>query len=547
MKKYVLIIAVPLVILVAIFAAYKFFGQSSTPGYIFFITLDTTRADFIDYSVGKTNRLSPNIAKLAASGMVFDHAYSVIPITLPSHSTMFYSLPPHVLRVYNNGQPRKINYPSLSQLLKSKDYFTGAVVSLGVLKAEFGLSKGFDEYIENFRPNFWYKTAEEVTRDAQELVSEVTAKEKKAFFWIHYSDPHEPYYPPYFKGNFQVLLNGKEIFKSLSTEQPLVNLDVDIPAGESILQLKTEPPAILSKKRVKIGFYTYHNFSITSPQAPGDLEVVTPKWRVMRVRGKENVYAKEKESEIKLLNKAKKNIRVNIRFLYRMLERPASRVSLYRKEINYMDRHLGRFIDFLKEKGIYDQATFIMIGDHGEGLGEYNRHYGHIHYLNKVYTHVPLIIFGKGIEAKGRLMDTVSNLNIAPTILDIAGIEKPSFMQGDSLLSSLPKHKLLLETYAPEAYFDSFSIIDYPYQICFHPGRKEDKLEYYNLDEDNWGVFDLEEYMQDKKLKGDLFNTVLKVSRIITATKKNVTNKALTRRQKEILESLGYLTHGEQK
>ena len=114
-----------------------------TPTYIFLITLDTTRADHINYSLSQ-NDVSPNFARLASNGVFFRNAYSIIPITLPSHASMFYSLPPYVLKIYNNAQKQDVSNASLAEILKSKGYRTGAVVSLGVLNSQFGLNKGFE-------------------------------------------------------------------------------------------------------------------------------------------------------------------------------------------------------------------------------------------------------------------------------------------------------------------------------------------------------------------------------------------------------------------
>lgn len=541
-KKILIYILIILALLAAAIISFRVL-KKEPPDHIFFITLDTTRADFIKYTQGRKNRDTPRLAQLAGEGIYFEKAYSLIPITLPSHAAMFYSKPPHELKVYNNSEPRKIPYPSLAQILKSKGYYTGAVISLGVVKAEFGLDKGFDDYIENFRPFFWYKNADEVNQDAFKLIKEKARK--KSFFWIHYSDPHEPYYPPYYTGNFNIFLNDTQVFQSKSTEQPLVQLNLEIKPGKNKLRLQSEPPQDLKRKRVEVGFYTYQNFSIKSDKNPEALKVIPPKWREVRVKDKENCYSKKEVSELELINNSKDNIRVEVRFLYRMLEKPESRFRLYRREVRYMDDQLGKLIDFLKENKLYEKSVFIIMGDHGEGLGEYKTpgqkkgHYGHIHYLHKIYTRVPLIIFGHGIKERGQRQELVSNLNIAPTILDIADIKKPKFMLGESLFKSLKPRKLLLETYSPEAFFDCFSVIDYPFQVLFYPGRPEEKIEYVNLDKDVWGITNIKDFITDKKIKQELLDAVLKISRIITATKGR--SGVVNERHKDILESLGYL------
>jgi hypothetical protein len=151
---------------------------------------------------------------------------------------------------------------------------------------------------------------------------------------------------------------------------------------------------------------------------------------------------------------------------------------------------------------------------------------------------VPLILSGKGIPAKGKRLEPVTTLNIAPTILDLAGIKTPRFMQGQSLLKPLAGKRILLETYSPEAYFDAFSIIDFPYQISFYPGRRENKTEFYHL-VDNISGDAARQLPGAEKARTALINSVLKISRIITATKGKI-GKA-SKRHQEILKSLGYL------
>ena len=70
---------------------------------VILITLDTQRADFIS-SYRSDNALTPNIDDLARRGILYENCYSLIPITLPSHASIFFSEPPYVLKNYNNGQ-----------------------------------------------------------------------------------------------------------------------------------------------------------------------------------------------------------------------------------------------------------------------------------------------------------------------------------------------------------------------------------------------------------------------------------------------------------
>ncbi|MCP4151021.1 MAG: sulfatase-like hydrolase/transferase [bacterium] len=576
MKRF-LYTLVPLLLITIISCALL---RQEEPGSIFLITLDATRADYIDYSTAN-NSLTPNFAALAAKGSYFENAYSLIPITLPSHATMFHSLLPHQLKSLNNGRENKVKYPSLAKLLKKRGFRTGAVVSLGALKKDFGLHTGFDEYIDSFKT----KKAGDVNRDAFDLIKrtiEKKEKTEKSFFWIHYSDPHEPYFPPCNDGNFNLSFENKKLFTCRSTEYATINTEITLQPGKNTLTLDSGiPSAIKEFKDAKISYFKYRNFVIeplattaptetgtqakshpkskadsgnapaavpmNAPEAP--LEIIPPDYWTSK-KDKQNIsyYSNKPGSQLTVVNKTGKAIIANLRFFYSMHVDDKTRKLFYKEEIRYMDKEFGHLMEFLKKNRLYDNSTFIVMGDHAEGLGEYRGHYGHTHYLNKVFSRVPLIIAGTGVKKQGKRDELVSNLNIAPTILDLAHIKKPHFMLGQSMLKPIAPKKLLLETFSPESYFDAFSLIDYPWQIVFYPGRREGKLEFFDLSNDPYGTINLNDLnnltesaktAEVKKIKSELINSILNISRIVTATKGKAGR--FSKRHREILKSLGYL------
>lgn len=509
------------------------------PRRIFLITLDTTRADYIDYSLSE-NTLTPNIAKLAREGIVFSRAYSLIPITLPSHASIFYSQSPHALRVYNNKQVSQVGHTSVAQQFKKYGYRTGAVISLGVLSTQFGLSKGFDEYIENFRPDIWYRSAEEVNRDTFKLIEKMAGN--KSFFWIHYSDPHAPYYPPHFQGDFSAYINNEKIYSCNSIDQPLVKLELEIKPGRSLLAFKTRfPESPNVHEKIEIKGINFMNFSLISDATEKEIEIILPRrWKKIEPRGKLHYYSKRKISRIVFRNKTKRNIKITVQFNFKIFLHYLASRTLYRREIQYMDSQFGKLIEFLKKNNLFEDSFFLVMGDHGEGLGEHRKCVGHIHYLNKLYLNVPLFLAGKGIKKQKTRDDRlVSNLNIAPTLLEIAGLKKPASMQGISLFQTRDTGQLFMETYAPEAFSDGFSIIRYPHQIIYYPQLETDKYEFIDLSQDRLGINNLFVQDQHKKIKAELINTVMKLSKIILSIKKKPGK--ISAEQMEILKSLGYL------
>ena len=106
----------------------------------------------------------------------------------------------------------------------------------------------------------------------------------------------------------------------------------------------------------------------------------------------------------------------------------------YDGEIAYMDQALGKLFAELKRIGRWDDAVVLIAGDHGEGLYDH----GEIAHADLVYQstiHVPLLIKAPGTRAR-RVTEPVSLVDVAPTLLELAGLEVPS-MAGRSLVPQL--------------------------------------------------------------------------------------------------------------
>lgn len=534
MKKKLLWLVPPLLTL----AFFLLFFKHTAPEHIFLITLDTTRADYIDYSP-TNNAHTPNLGRLAADGIYFENAYSVIPITLPSHAAMFYSLPPYTLKVYNNGQERPIPYSSLTEIMKKNDYATGAVISLAVLNRNFGLAMGFDHYLENFRPGLWYKTAAEVNRDAFTLIEKL--KGKKSFIWLHYSDPHEPYFTPGSQEKFTVHCGTNLLYSGPSIEQPVLRLALILEPGANIVRLSTEIPAFLRENQA-FTVVSYADLQIKALDQKADIAMsFSPDMvRLSERYGRVTINSPKSESFLTVANKGTKLCRAELTFKYMLKIKDEAKSAGYEKEIRYLDSQVGLLLAYLKKKKLYEKSIFLVIGDHGEGLGEYRSHFGHIHYLSKAYTHVPFIISGKNIPPRGAQSGLVSNFNVAPTLLDLIHAKKPKAMVGKSaLVESFQDARLFLETYSPEAYFDAFSVIHFPWQIVFYPGRPDDSLEFIDLQRDRFGVKNLITEPDPSGQRAEMIRSVLQISRIITANKRNL--DSLNKQTMDTLKSLGYL------
>jgi arylsulfatase A-like enzyme len=173
--------------------------RAADPVGIVVITLDTTRADRLS-PYGFMNVSLPHLERLAREGVVFDHATSVAPLTLPAHTSLFTGLLPPNHGVRDNADPPLAEtHMTLAETLRAQGFRTGAFVGSVVLDADRGLRQGFEEYRgvdgdATRRPHRIQRRADQVVTDAIRWLD--TIVESRFLLWAHLYDPHRPYDPP---------------------------------------------------------------------------------------------------------------------------------------------------------------------------------------------------------------------------------------------------------------------------------------------------------------------------------------------------------------
>jgi hypothetical protein len=123
-------------------------GKESKTYNLIYISLDTTRYDFVNTGRGARAN-TPELKRFASQAVVMDNAYATIPQTLPSHLSNFTSRFPHELGVLANENEYDGRFRMIQEVLKDRDYYTAGVISLGSVSGKTGISRGFDEYNED--------------------------------------------------------------------------------------------------------------------------------------------------------------------------------------------------------------------------------------------------------------------------------------------------------------------------------------------------------------------------------------------------------------
>ena len=169
---------------------------------IVLVSIDTLRSDRLPaygYAAGST----PAIDALAKDSILFEHAYSHVPLTLPSHLSILSGLLPgeHGVRDNTGFRFDAARHPWAPALLQAAGYATGAAVSSYVLRPETGISAGFDFYEAKLDPGMSGDLGAAQRPGSETLAQALGWLEARAgasqpfFLFVHFYEPHSPYQP----------------------------------------------------------------------------------------------------------------------------------------------------------------------------------------------------------------------------------------------------------------------------------------------------------------------------------------------------------------
>jgi arylsulfatase A-like enzyme/Tfp pilus assembly protein PilF len=172
------------------------------PRNLLVVSLDTLRADRVG-AYGYAAALTPRLDGLAARGLRFARATTVVPLTLPAHSSLFTGQFPvrHGVRD-NGGFYLPDGQVTLAEVLRDRGYRTGGFVSSFVLDGRWGIQQGFDRYFDDFDLAAFKDAAgmDAIQRPGTQTVDEALRwlgedRSRPFFAWVHIYDPHAPYEP----------------------------------------------------------------------------------------------------------------------------------------------------------------------------------------------------------------------------------------------------------------------------------------------------------------------------------------------------------------
>ena len=167
----------------------------------------------------------------------------------------------------------------------------------------------------------------------------------------------------------------------------------------------------------------------------------------------------------------------------------------YAKVVKSLDDNVGRVLDYLKEQGLDKNTLVVYTSDQGFYMGEHGWFDKRFMYEESMRT--PLVMtLPEEFDRKGDIVEMVQNIDYAPTFLELAGVEVPDDMHGESLVP-------LFRGEQPKDWRRSlyYHFYEYPaeHMVKRHYGVRTDRyklIHFYN-DIDEWELYDLQQDPQE--------------------------------------------------
>ncbi|WP_114748715.1 arylsulfatase [Pleomorphovibrio marinus] len=360
--------------------------------HIILIMTDQQRGDAVGYA-GNSSIITPNLDQLAGDGVYFTNAYSSTPSCTPARAALLTGMSPWGHGMLGYGRVAR-KYPNeMPAMLREAGYYTYGIGKFhwfpqkalhgfhGTLVDESGRieSEGF---ISDYRD--WFKR-----------VAPGKDPDATGILWNEHNPRvyqlEERLHPDHWKGEMAV-----DFIDSYDLEAPLF---------------------------LKVSFSRPHS-PYDPPQRFLDLyEIVdvpvpfTGDWSE-----KFRDYPNEREAAFGDFG----------------VDHALESRKHYYALITFLDEQIGKVVEALKRKGVYENSLILFVSDHGDMLGDH--HHWRKSYAYEGSSKVPMLIkpphdFETGLGKEAFLTHPVEIRDILPTFLDAAKIPKPTAMEGESLIA----------------------------------------------------------------------------------------------------------------
>lgn len=454
--------------------------QKTSPNIIFIMSDDHASKAISAYDTSLLQ--TPNIDRLAEGGILFNNCFCTNAICAPSRAVVLTGKYSHLNGILDNSRPFDGSQQTLPKILQKAGYQT-AIVGKWHLKSE---PTGFDQWLvlpgqgEYYHPDFigpegriaieGYVT--DIITDKGIEFLENMDEDKPFFMMLHHKAPHRNWQPAIrdltrHEGiNFPIPHNLHDDYlgRSIaSREQEMsisehMSMDYDLKMKEGLITGKDTNRELL------------FNNSWGDPEK----RMTADDYKVWEAHYLKRAHEyNELPADPKLIDEWK----------YKQY------LEDYLSCISTLDDNIGRLLNHLESKGLDKNTIIIYTSDQGFFLGEHGWY--DKRFMYEEAHRMPLIIHAPEAIA-GKDDHLLTNADFAPTILDIAGVDVPDDMQGESF------SKVLLGKdmghWRDAVYYHYF---EYPavHSVKRHYGIRTDryKLIHFYYDIDAWELYDLKD------------------------------------------------------
>ena len=355
-----------------------------------------------------------NIDRIAKAGVRFDRAFVGNAICGPSRATLLTGLHSHANGFYTNDWSGEFdgNQQTFPKLLQDAGYQT-AMIGKWHLYSD---PTGFDhwEVIDNiFEQGSYYNpvfrsafgktettgyVAEIITDKAIKWLDQAAATDQPFLLMYHHKTPHRDWLP------------GPEELKAWDE-------DLQMPEPDTLFRSSEGLTRVRQNERMKI------SRNMTRGDVKLDMQGdLTPEQEALWKNAFEEGNAAFEEANI-----SEQDV---VRWKYQRY------IKSYLASVKSMDREIGRLLDYLDTLGVSDNTLVLYTSDQGFFLGENG--WFDKRWMDEESFRVPLVMQWPGvIDAGSQNTALVQNIDLAPTLLDAAGVTPTKPMHGNSLLPLL--------------------------------------------------------------------------------------------------------------
>ena len=448
--------------------------SESRPNIIFIFTDDHALQAISAY--GSVINQTPNIDRLASEGMIFRNTFCTNSICAPSRAVIQTGKHSHLNGVIDNREVFDSAQVTFPKLLQQGGYQT-AMIGKWHLKSEpvgFNYWKVLPGQGQYYNPDFRTPNGlERIEGYVTDIVTDVSLewlkngrdKSKPFMLMTQQKAPHRPWQP------------GPNHLKMYD--------DVKIPEPETLFDDYANRASGAPIQEMEIDRHMRITWDLKVAPPPSDsIEVKVWNDRMKRFTSDQlaawNAAYEPKNKEFTEANLAGKDL---VRWKYQRY------IKDYLRCIASVDDNIGRMLQYLDESGLAENTIVIYSSDQGFYLGEHG--WFDKRWMYEESLHMPFIVRWPGVTKPASVnTDMVQNLDFAETFLEIAGLEIPGEMQGQSIVP-------LLQGNTPDNWRKSiyYHYYEYPgaHSVQRHNGVRTDRyklINYYELGEKE--MFDLE-------------------------------------------------------